>query len=402
MVLSTATAAVAADDPAVRLDRFGAPLPERGDRGAAVKPGPVARALAAEGSGHFQPLETIPTGSWPQNVAIGDVTGDGRNDVLLSTTYYFDEENDYKLFVYAQRADGTLEPGVKYDTLLTYSSQAGIAVLDATGDGRSDVALTTENGVQLLAQSAGGTLVDQGLLAGSPRAQSVVATDVDADGDTDLLTAGGSGVTALAQGPAGVFTAAPVTTEPAGTVRVGDLNGDGRLDAATYAGTGATVHLNLAGGWRSQAPVTTAESINSIEVADVTGEGRADLVVTAGGNRPSSIVEVFAQTRRGTLGAGVTYPVVDIPEPVRAADITGDGRLDLVVAHGGWNTLSTLKQNASRTLAAPVTDTLPYASHYSNDGLAVGDITSDGRPDVVIADYNHGLVIARNAHRTRS
>jgi hypothetical protein len=402
VVVSTATAATAADDPAGRLDRFGSPLPDRGDRAAKVDRDTAARTLAANASGHFQPLETITTGSWPENVAIGDVTGDGRNDVLLSTTFYFDEENDYKLFVYAQRADGTLAPGVKYDTLLGYTGQAGIAVLDATGDGRSDVALTTESGVQLFAQSADGTLADQGVLAGSPEAGSVIATDVDSDGDTDLLTAGGSGVIALAQGPAGVFTPAVVTAQPAGTVRAGDLNGDGRVDAATYAGSTATVHLNLAEGWRSQAPVTAAEYINSIEVADVTGEGRADLVVTAGGNRPSSIVEVFGQTRRGTLDEGIVYPVVDIPEPVRAADITGDGRLDLVVAHGGWNTLSTLKQNANRTLAAPVTDPLPYASHYSNDGLAVGDVNSDGLPDVVVADYNHGLLIARNAHRARS
>lgn len=402
VVLGTATAATAADGPAGHLDRYGSPLPDRGDRYAKVDHGAAARALAADASGHFQPLETITTGSWPQNVAIGDVTGDGRNDVLLSTIFYFDDANDYKLSVYAQRADGTLAPAVKYDTRLGYSSQGSIAVLDANGDGRSDVALTTESGVQIFTQSTGGTLVDQGLLAGSPEAQSVVAADIDGDRDTDLLTAGRSGVIELAQGPAGVFTPVPVTAQAAGTVRVGDLNGDRRPDAATYSGNTATVHLNLADGWHSQAPVTAGDSINSIEVADVTGEGRADLVVTAGGNRPSSIVEVFSQTRRGTLDNGVTYPVVDIPEPIRAADITGDGRLDLVTAHGGWNTLTTLKQKADRTLAAPETDPLPYASHYSNDGLAVGDVNSDGRPDVVIADYNDGLLIARNAHRPRS
>jgi len=36
---------------------------------------------------------------------------------------------------------------------------------------------------------------------------------------------------------------------------------------------------------------------------------------------------------------------------------------------------------------------IPYASHYENDGIAVGDLDSDGCKDLAIADYNHGLVV---------
>jgi hypothetical protein len=36
---------------------------------------------------------------------------------------------------------------------------------------------------------------------------------------------------------------------------------------------------------------------------------------------------------------------------------------------------------------------IPYASHYSATGLALGDINGDGCTDAVIADYNNGLVI---------
>ena len=39
---------------------------------------------------------------------------------------------------------------------------------------------------------------------------------------------------------------------------------------------------------------------------------------------------------------------------------------------------------------------LPYASHYNNEGVAVGDINNDGRKDIVVANYNRGLDLLYN------
>ena len=47
----------------------------------------------------FQPYQSYYVGSWPQSVAVGDVTGDSRGDVLLATEEYNDPPNDFKLFL---------------------------------------------------------------------------------------------------------------------------------------------------------------------------------------------------------------------------------------------------------------------------------------------------------------
>jgi hypothetical protein len=76
---------------------------------------PIVPATVAA-SGLFAPYQAYPVGSWPEAVAIGDVTGDGRNDVVMTTSFYFDEPNDYRLWVFAQTADGNLAAPVSYPT----------------------------------------------------------------------------------------------------------------------------------------------------------------------------------------------------------------------------------------------------------------------------------------------
>jgi len=79
------------------------------------------------------------------------------------------------------------------------------------------------------------------------------------------------------------------------------------------------------------------------------------------------------------------------------ADLDMDGNSDVILLHGGWNAAGVYRQTSPGTLLAEQLLTLPYASSYNRQGLAVGDINGDGRPDVVVADYNNGLVVLYNA-----
>src|SRR3954466_14260065 len=91
----------------------------------------------------FEPFVAYPTSSWPEAVDIGDVTSDGLNDVLMSTTFYFDPENDYKLFLFAQTADGSFAPKTRLDTDIQYGDYAGVVIADLTSDGHNDAAIGT-------------------------------------------------------------------------------------------------------------------------------------------------------------------------------------------------------------------------------------------------------------------
>lgn len=130
-----------------------------------------------------------------------------------------------------------------------------------------------------------------------------------------------------------------------------------------------------------------------IAVADVTGDGRDDVVLAYGGNRPSSGIAVFVQDDAGELAFAASYAAYDIPEPVEIADVNLDGLNDVLVLHGGWTSMGVFLQGADGTLAPYALYDVPYASHYGPQGLEVGNINGDCLPDVAIADYSHGLVV---------
>ncbi len=105
---------------------------------------------------------------------------------------------------------------------------------------------------------------------------------------------------------------------------------------------------------------------------------------------------VLAQGAGAELGAPVSYPSYDIPEPIDTGDFDLDGSTDVVPLHGGWNAAGVFRQRADGTVATEEPYSIPYSSHYAPHGLAVADVSGDGSPDIVLVDTNNGLVVLQN------
>jgi FG-GAP-like repeat len=90
----------------------------------------------------FDPYQAIDVGSSPAAVDVGDVTGDGLDDVVLTTNFDFDSAGDFRLWVFAQTSSGDLAAPVSYATAGGYGNwlDSG-AIGDLTGDGLADVVL---------------------------------------------------------------------------------------------------------------------------------------------------------------------------------------------------------------------------------------------------------------------
>ena len=143
-------------------------------------------------------------------------------------------------------------------------------------------------------------------------------------------------------------------------------------------------------------PTTGGYLPHSVAVGDVNGDGLDDVVVTAGGNTPDAYLNVFLQGAGGLAATPTTYPAYHLPSAVAIADITHDGREDVVVAHDGWRTLSVYTQNATGTLDSYVVATIPYSSRYRPNALALADFNGDGGLDAAVVGREAGLTTLYN------
>jgi hypothetical protein len=117
-----------------------------------------------------------------------------------------------------------------------------------------------------------------------------------------------------------------------------------------------------------------------VAAADLNGDGKLDLVTANfGGNN----VSVLRGNGDGTFQSPVNYDVGIHPTSVAVADLNGDGKPDLVVTNRDGNSVSMLVGNGDGTFQ-PHQD---FAVGQSPVSVAVGNFKGNGKPDLVTANF---------------
>ena len=362
----------------------------------------ISTATASAGSFSFKPYQTYDVNSFAVAVAVGDVSGDGRDDVVMTTDYSGGGPNDFSMFVFVQRPDGQLGAPTKYAV-----SGPGMALVDLNLDGVLDIVVGHETGVTTMINNPlrrPRTFGIRTFNADSDTA-TIGALDVDRDGIQDFVALNTGGQLARIYYGDGTGAVRETSTlnqyavSNEADLKVGDLNNDGYSDLAMTSGKSTFndsrfnvfIHDQVSGFMAPRVFDTGYDSsVGGVAIGDFNGDGRNDLASSKSSNAPT-YVSIFQQQADGQFEAPTHMTSSDQPGPMVGSDIDGNGKDDLLVIHERGNVLGYYLQETSG-LQAEILTPLPDAFRHGPQGLAVGDINHDGCKDVVIANYNHGLV----------
>jgi VCBS repeat protein len=314
--------------------------------------------LEGKGNGQFgAALSNTTVADAPGEIALGDVNGDGKLDVAVSS------HDSYGVVLLTGDGKGGLTKAPASPIVMKLGEHPhthGLTVADVNRDNKLDLITcnSSDNDISLAFGDGRGnfTRAPQSFPVG-PSPYPFGTGDVNNDGWLDIVaTATATGplrrqqlpfsralTLLLSDGKGGLAPhQLPIRTGEPWFAAIADLNNDRKPDivATHHEQSAMTVMLGDGRGGFTEAngsPFDFGVSLFHLIIADVDRDGRMDVVATTGRS-----LHVLLGDGRGAFTQAASIPVGPGAWRIAAADLNGDGAIDVVTSNSDANSVSVL------------------------------------------------------------
>jgi uncharacterized protein (TIGR03437 family) len=327
--------------------------------------------------------------SFPTSMVTADFNGDGKPDLAVAAG---------DVWIMLSQGGGSFRTPVAI--AIPSAKVVAVAAGDFNGDGKQDLVIGDSygSGVYVLLGNGDGTFRAPVQYAMGGSITSVAVADFNGDGKPDIAACGMGAAGVLLGNGDGTFQSVKSLTQFGNGpywLTVGDFNKDGKPDLAIAnqgtpgTGTdigGVLVYLGVGDG-TFQDPVSYpgARYPNFIVAADVNGDNNPDLIVaTQNPNFTTNFefdIGVLLGKGDGTFGATSLFLTDTDPAYIAVADLNGDGKQDLAIAHHGGSTYTSFMFGNGDGTFQPEVD---FTATSDPSTVLVTDLNGDGKPDLLI------------------
>jgi hypothetical protein len=342
----------------------------------------------------FEPMRTLLPGVEAQALAIGDVSGDGLDDLVMLPTATPD--NHLQVLVAIQQADGLLAAPVvvQFGTQGFLFGSVGLADMD--DDGALDI-VVGENFSLTILRNEGALQFSAHTLVKERGPQMFDFDDIDGDGHLDIVASTGGTFDGTfdvyhGDGGGGIRDKTTLGLPGANELHLVDINGDGRRDLAYARYDDLVILLRNEHGFATNpkiVPLGLHNRGNGVAFSDFNADGRMDFVAAKSVNSyDNPLLALYAQRADGRFRAAGALKSYDLPGVPRFHDMDGDGREDLVVPHGGWGEVGLYVADPK---GLQIESLFQGYGAYMASQMGIGDLNGDGRPDIATASHFGGI-----------
>ena len=279
------------------------------------------------------------------------------------------------------------------ERFFTEKKVTALAAADLDGDGKPDLAYYGDpRELEVVYQSGewGSRREKFAIPDGLMDASALRAVDLDGDGKSDLVLLGAGKTYLIRQRsgalskPQAIYNAFP----EASSLLVGDFDGDQRPDLCllTRGSHPFVLRFQREDGFGPEIAVKSL-ALHRALAAPLDGEARAGLIAIQGNTRRLRALKWGKpkESPRPALGEPRFYGFRPEGDPalrrLQLADVNGDGKADLVVSFAETAELDVYLQNARGELSPP----LAFPTLAEVKSIAVGDFDGDGAPEVAVS-----------------